>query len=245
MSNERKRSSSLPSAEELGVTRVVHFDRVASTMDEAHLLAQENSSSGILVVADEQTAGRGRSGNSWESRASSGVWCTLIERPTDSAAVDVLSIRLGLAIARAMEPLSEGEIQLKWPNDVFLDGRKLAGILVEARWRDGAIDWVAIGIGLNLLPPETNALAASLGLTITRREVLLRLIPEVRKAAQEGGSLSNAELLDWSARDYARGRSVAAPVKGVVAGLAPSGAIRVVDDAGVEHELRSGSLVFV
>lgn len=234
----------VPGASELGVHEVVHFAQVASTMDEAHALAQRGARAGTLVIADEQTSGRGRSGNVWESRAHRGVWLTLIERPSDAAAVDVLSIRLGLAVAESVESLADGPILLKWPNDVFVGAGKLAGILVEARWREGAVDWVAIGIGLNLEVPELNRAAAALKIGTTRNDVLRRMIPAIHAAAQQHGTLSEAELLAWAARDLAVGKAVSAPVAGTVRGIEANGSLRVEDASGTVHAVRAGSLVF-
>lgn len=237
-------SGSLPSPEGLHVYDVVHLAEVTSTMDEAHARATHGAPAGTLIVADQQTAGRGRGGNVWESDAGQGVWCTLIERPTDAAAVDVLSIRLGLAIAKSIEPLAEGPISLKWPNDLYVGSSKLAGILVEARWREGALDWVAIGIGVNLTVPRNNSSAAALRAGTTRNDVLLQMIPAIRKVTEYHGILSHHEQEEWTARDFAVNRRVTAPVAGIVRGLERNGALRVEDDAGVIHELRAGSLVF-
>lgn len=238
------KSQSLPSADAMQASDVVHFDLVSSTMDEAHARAADGAPAGTLIVADQQTAGRGRSGNVWESEAGQGVWCTLIERPTDASAVDVLSIRLGLAIAKAIEVFASGPIQLKWPNDLYVERGKLAGILVEARWREGIIDWVAIGIGVNLTVPQNNNTAAALRARTTRNEVLLAMIPAIRNAANYHGILSHREQEEWTARDFALNRKVTAPIAGIVRGLERNGALQVEDDAGVIHELRAGTLVF-
>ena len=235
----------LPHSADLHVHEVVHLPSVTSTMDEAHARASRGAPAGTLIVADEQTSGRGRGGNVWESEAGVGVWCTLIERPTDAAAVDVLSIRLGLALARSLETFAPGPICLKWPNDLYVGLGKLAGILVEARWREGALDWVAIGVGVNLVAPRQNRGAASLNAGTTRSEVLLHMIPALRIAAQCFGILTAQEQYDWTQRDLATNRAVTAPVAGVVRGLERNGALRVEDASGVVHELRAGSLVFV
>ena len=223
---------------------VVHLPSVTSTMDEAHARASRGAPAGTLIVADEQTAGRGRGGNVWESEAGVGVWCTIIERPTDAAAVDVLSIRLGLALAQSLETFAPGPISLKWPNDLYVGPGKLAGILVEARWREGSLDWVAIGIGVNLVAPRQNGSAASLNVGTSRNEVLMQMIPAIRAVAQCRGILTEPEQHDWTQRDLATNRVVSAPVAGVVRGLERNGALRVEDASGVVHELRAGSLVF-
>lgn len=234
----------LPSAAEMHVTDVVHLASVTSTMDEAHARAASGAPAGTLVVADEQVAGRGRGGNNWESDFGDGVWCTLLERPTDASAIDVLSIRLGLAVAEALEPLSAALISVKWPNDLYVGPSKLAGILVEARWREGVPEWVAIGVGVNLRVPHRNSGAAALLDGTTRGDVLRRMIPTIRAAAEKCGLLSVDEQTAWMKRDLAMQRAVRAPVAGVVRGLDRDGALLVTDAGGRIHQIRSGSLVF-
>ena len=145
---------------------------VGSTMDIAHRLASEGTPAGTLVLADQQTAGRGRGGKVWDSAPGQGIWMTLIERPRDERAIEVLSIRVGLAAAKALDRFAEEPIRLKWPNDLYTSGKKLAGILVEARWREGQPEWVAIGIGINVITPEGVETGIGLEPGTSRLEVL-------------------------------------------------------------------------
>jgi biotin-(acetyl-CoA carboxylase) ligase len=132
-------------ARALAVPLVVAVRRVDSTMDVAHGLAADGAAAGSIVLAEEQFAGRGRNGRAWTSPAGSGIWMTLIERPRRDDGIDVLSLRLGLHLAPVLERWSPGPVRLKWPNDLYIARRKLAGVLVEARWRGDRLDWVAIG----------------------------------------------------------------------------------------------------
>src|SRR5207253_2703530 len=109
---------------------------------------------GTLILAEEQFAGRGRQGRRWTSQPGAGIWLTLIERPSDAAALDVLALRCGLYAANALDTLAAHPIKLKWPNDLYSGGRKLAGILIETRWRGTSPEWVAIGFGLNVITPN-------------------------------------------------------------------------------------------
>lgn len=140
-------------AAECGLVRLEHHALVGSTMDEAHRLAQGGAEAGTLVLADAQDGGRGRGGRQWASEPGAGIWMTLIERPRDQRALDVLALRTGLALADALQPFCDGRITLKWPNDLFLGAGKLAGILIEARWRESLPEWVAIGVGVNRRVP--------------------------------------------------------------------------------------------
>lgn len=229
-------------AAELGVPSVVAFSDVGSTLDVAHSLATTGSTAGVLVVADAQSAGRGRMGRSWQSEAGGGVWLTLVERPPAGPALDVLSLRIGLVLAPALDRFAASPIRLKWPNDLYVGDRKLAGILVEARWRDGVPEWVAIGIGINVRVPSAEPKATGLVDGTRRVDVLRTAVRGIRAAVQQRGSLSDEELQAFAARDFAAGRRSLEPVQGRVLGIDPSGALKV--DVGSEVVLaRAGSLV--
>ncbi len=225
-----------------GVPRAVLFDRVGSTLDVAHAQAADGAPAGTLVLADEQTAGRGRQGRRWVSEPGSGIWLSLVERPADASAVQVLSLRLGLHAARVLDGFGEAPVGLKWPNDLYLLGRKLAGILVEARWREGTLDWIAIGFGINVQAPRGMPDAAALRPGTHRCDVLARLVPALRGAAAERGALRPEERAAYAARDIVRGRACRAPVAGTVAGLDATGALLVRTPGGVQA-VRAGSLV--
>ena len=218
------------------------FESVSSTMDVAHALAAEGGPAGTAVLSDTQLAGRGRLGRAWQSDPGQGVWVTLVERPRDASGVEVLSLRVGLALAEALDPLAPAPVRLKWPNDLYTQDGKLAGILIEARWRDARLDWVAIGIGVNVRPSGHQG-AGALRPGVSRVDVLARIIPGVRAAAARPGSLSADEIARFHARDFAVGRRVAAPSPGIVAGIDASGAILIVGADGT-HRHRTGSLVF-
>ena len=223
------------------VERVELFGVVGSTMDEAHALAAEGAQAGTVVLADSQEAGRGRNGKRWTS-PSRGVWMTLIERPMDTSAIDVLSLRIGLAAARALDTFTSEPVRVKWPNDLFVDDAKVAGVLVEARWRGERLDWVAIGLGVNMDPPPGQTRAATLEAGTSRVDVLCALIPELRAAAARSGMLSTEEMDEYAARDLARGRECVEPVRGRVVGIAASGEL-LVELADSVARVRSGSLI--
>jgi BirA family biotin operon repressor/biotin-[acetyl-CoA-carboxylase] ligase len=226
--------------------RIVQYDEVGSTLDVAHELAAKGAEAGTIVIANAQTAGRGRMGRSWRSEPGAGVWLTLIERPTDPSALDVLSLRIGLALAPALDAFADSPVQLKWPNDLYLHGRKLGGILIEARWREGHPEWVAIGVGINLRSPESEPLAIGLRDGVTRHDVLPVVAPALRTAAAARGQLSAAELAAFDARDFAVGRRVREPVAGIVRGIDSSGALLVgvgSAESGAVTAVRAGSLV--
>lgn len=222
--------------------RVELFETTSSTLDVAHRVAGEGAPAGTLIIANEQTAGRGRAGKSWASAPGAGLWLTLIERPTDTSGLDVLSLRVGLAAARALDRFAAEPIRVKWPNDLFIEYGKLAGILVEARWRERSLEWVAIGLGINVRAPEGVPGSAWLEPDTNRIDVLTDLIPGLRASVFERGPLRKAEMEEFAARDLARGRKCVTPALGRVAGITADGEL-LVTLADSVAKFRSGSLV--
>lgn len=229
-------------ADRLALPRVVVHERVTSTMDEAHALAAGGAPAGTLVIADAQTAGRGRQGRAWSSAPGAGVWLTLVERPSDAGALDVLSIRAGLAMAPALDPFAPGPVRIKWPNDLYSGELKLGGILIEARWRGERLDWVAMGVGINLRPPADERRATALRSGVSRLDVLGAIVPPLRAAAARTGPLTPDERAAFEARDLAAGRRCVEPIAGRVAGIDARGALLVETASGV-IDVRAGSLV--
>lgn len=249
----------------LDLPRVAWYHELASTMDVAHALAQQGAPAGTLVLADAQTRGRGRGGKAWSSPSGMGLWLTLVERPRDPSGLDVLSLRVGLRAARALDRFASAPIGIKWPNDLMLPSGKLGGILVEVRWRALRPEWIALGVGINLEPPSVDGAAAlDRGESDTgpsprlpgvdgdarsdergrpaRQAVLAELVPALRAAAAGRGGLTPAELEEFAARDWARGRAVVAPQRGTVAGISPAGALLIETPKGMVA-CASGSLI--
>jgi birA, biotin-[acetyl-CoA-carboxylase] ligase region len=224
------------------VPRLHAFESVGSTLDIAHAIASD-SPSGTLVLADEQTSGRGQHGRRWRSAPGAGVWLTLIERPTDARALEVLALRCGLFAAEALDPLAGEQIALKWPNDLYRAPGKLAGILIETRWRGTAPEWVAIGFGLNVVAPAFDG-TAGMAPGVGRLAVLDLLVPALRRAAAATHHLSTSELSRWRTRDLAHGRELETPSRGRAAGISADGQLLVVGEDGGVISHRSGSLTF-
>ncbi|HXC25986.1 MAG TPA: biotin--[acetyl-CoA-carboxylase] ligase, partial [Gemmatimonadaceae bacterium] len=213
-------------AQQLGLPVVV-YETVTSTLDVAHEHAGRGTTGPMLILADTQTAGRGRSGHHWSSPANTGIWLTLLTQSTGRAALDVLSLRVGLCAAHALDPFTAEPIQLKWPNDLYVAGRKLAGTLVEARWRQDIPEWVAIGFGVNVTPPSDQPGAIGLDVGTRRLDVLPTLITELCAAATAQGPLTQDELEEFNARDLARGKYCLEPARGYVRGITPAGELVV------------------
>jgi BirA family biotin operon repressor/biotin-[acetyl-CoA-carboxylase] ligase len=226
----------------LELPRVELLESTTSTLDIAHRLAAEGAPAGTLVIANEQTAGRGRGGKSWRSAPGAGLWLTLIDRPVDNSGLGVLSLRVGLASAEALDRFAPEPIRLKWPNDLYIDQGKLGGILVEARWREQAVEWVAIGLGVNVKAPDNVETAAGLEPGTERLDVLADLVPAIVAATRATGPLDAGEMEEFAARDVARGKRCVEPAVGRVAGITPNGEL-LVALADTIVPFRSGSLV--
>jgi BirA family biotin operon repressor/biotin-[acetyl-CoA-carboxylase] ligase len=230
-------------AAQLGLARLDYHVRVTSTMDVAHALAEDGAPAGTLVLASAQASGRGRSGKAWASEPEAGLWCTLIERPEDTRALDVLALRVGLQLAVALEPSVDAPVRLKWPNDLFVGDRKLGGILIEVRWREAKPEWVAIGVGINRTAPASYPEVAHVRTGITRDALLAQVVPALRRAAAAHGPLGGEDCAAWAARDLAVGRRVTSPADGIVHGITPQGAV-LIETAHGAIACQSGSLLF-
>ncbi len=213
---------------------LMFHDTLPSTMDAAHTLAAEGAPHGSTVVAVRQTAARGTRGRAW-SAESGGLWLSLVARPGRTDALEALSLRVGLALADALErELSTlPPLGLKWPNDLLLDGRKVAGVLAEARWAGSRCQWVVIGVGVNVSNDTNAALGAgatSLAAVTAVPDATALAEPvaaAIAEIARDAGELTPRELESFVRRDVLRGRRATEPVEGVVEGITPAGALRI------------------
>ncbi len=233
---------------------VVHVETTGSTMDDARAGAEVGWPPGTAYLADAQAAGRGRMGRSWVSEPGAGLWVTYHLRQSEGA--PLLSLAGGLAVAEALEETSALRCDLKWPNDVQHGGRKVAGVLAEARpGPEGATD-VFLGIGVNLrtpsgLPPEVATLATSVeqeGRPAPAREVLLvALSGALERRAEQAAADPAALVRDWRSRLNTLGQRVrlALPdgnaVDGLAVDVAEDGAL-VVEVGGERRTFSAGDV---
>jgi BirA family biotin operon repressor/biotin-[acetyl-CoA-carboxylase] ligase len=142
-----------------------HFRITDSTNERAKELAMADVGGGLVVTADEQTAGRGRRGNAWFAPPGSCLLYSALVRPFAAADAPLLPLAVPLAVCEAAEAVAPVRCQVKWPNDIWIDERKVSGVLVEARPDEG---WAVVGVGLNVaitddeFPPELRETAVSL-----------------------------------------------------------------------------------
>jgi BirA family transcriptional regulator, biotin operon repressor / biotin---[acetyl-CoA-carboxylase] ligase len=214
----------------------LHLRATTSTNDRARALALEGAPHGALVTAGEQSAGRGRQGRTWAAPPGRALLLSLVLRDPPV----LLPLAAALAVAEVVGP----EARIKWPNDVLLDGRKVAGILAEGRSHEG---WAVLGIGLNVavrvdeLPLELRATAGTLGHDPAEVEPTLeRLLWALERALD----LDDAALLDaYRARDALSGQEVRwAEGAGRAAGVDASGHLVVELSDGGRMALSAGEV---
>jgi BirA family biotin operon repressor/biotin-[acetyl-CoA-carboxylase] ligase len=247
----------------LGST-VVYHPTIGSTNDAAANLAAERNAQasveGIVVVADEQTAGRGRRGHTWFSPPGSGLYVSVVLTPGRARvdpvrATTLLTLAAGVAIAEGIETASGLRVDLKWPNDVYVGRRKLAGILAEKSAGDGVVLGYGINVGPMAYPPEIAHRATSLETELGRGVDRHLLFAETLAAlARRYGDLVDGRfdaILDaWRRRaPSASGARVtwttnAGSRSGVAQGIDDHGALLVRTDDGIER-IVSGALTWV
>jgi BirA family biotin operon repressor/biotin-[acetyl-CoA-carboxylase] ligase len=210
----------------IGLPRA-HHRSTDSTNQRARELAAAGAPHGTLVTADEQQAGRGRQGRAWSAAPRSSVLMSLVVRDLDERDA-LLPLAAAVAACEACESLAPVECVIKWPNDVWIGGCKLAGILIEGRPQEG---WAVIGMGLNVrdVPAELSDSAASLG--VSDVETVLGAVLEAldRRLSDTPGEVLSA----WRGRDALRGRRVSwRDGEGIAAGIDDAGALLVETDSG-------------
>ena len=218
----------------------VHHRLTDSTNERAKRLAAAGAPHGTLVTADEQSAGRGRQGRVWTAPPRSAVLMSLVLRELDE--------RLPLAAAVAVSEALPLPAEIKWPNDVWIDGRKAAGILVEGRPQEG---WAVLGIGLNVLverdefPPELRNTATSLSIEGATASVDDILTAVVERLDHWLDAPPESVLEAWRSRDALQGKPIRwSGGEGRATGIDDSGALlvdtrngRITLDAGEVHLL--------
>lgn len=190
----------------LGERPYRYYERIRSTMDAAREWLLEEAPHGAIVIAGEQTAGRGRMGRSWLTADGAALALSVILRPGSGTVLPQVSMLGGLAVLDALASLGLRDLFLKWPNDILIDEQKVCGVLVETSWNDAYLRGAILGIGLNVsggfAQPEVAAIAttvsAALGRPADAAQVLRAVITSLDARLPD---LGTPELFDaWRAR---------------------------------------------
>jgi BirA family biotin operon repressor/biotin-[acetyl-CoA-carboxylase] ligase len=228
--------------------RIYHFFKVDSTNRVALDLGHAGEPEGAVVLAEEQTAGRGRAGHVWHSERALGIYVTLLLRPKLSPVqAPLLTMMAGLAAHAAIQAQTGATVDLKWPNDLLIGGKKVGGILTEMHAEPAQVKFVIVGIGLNVnqekFPGELAAIATSLraetGKSQSRLELLVRLLREFESGYNRFLAEGAAPVVERFAAtsSYTQGKHVRVAngkdsFTGITAGLAPEGLLLVRQDSG-------------
>jgi BirA family biotin operon repressor/biotin-[acetyl-CoA-carboxylase] ligase len=232
---------------------ISYFESIDSTMPEAARLAAAGCGAGTVVVAGEQTTGQGRYGRYWHSERESGLYASIVLRPAlSSSSLPVLMLALGLATAEAIARATGLGCDIRWPNDVLISDKKVAGILVQLQDR-----FVIAGIGINVdhagFPPDLADVATSLrlesGRPESREEILIALLPSVESFCRMLVTGGKEAILSqfYRSSSYARGKRVIVEavdgvVEGTTAGLDPSGFLMIEQDDGTRRLILAGGV---
>lgn len=254
--------------------RVVYLPSTPSTNDVAARLAEAGGADGTTVIADTQTSGRGRLGRTWFSPPGAGLYVSVIVRleapggpgPEGEARTVAqvsspsrLTLLAGVSLAEAVRSSTGLPAEIKWPNDLVFSGRKLAGILAEGALQQGVLEYVVLGIGINVravsYPPDiahrASSLETELGRPVDRGLLLATLLVNLGRARQ---ALREDEVAGWFGRWRALSPSAAGAFvewrapdgvrRGRTAGLDDDGALLVQSDRGVER-VSSGEIIWL
>lgn len=249
---ERFRLESRPSRPPLG-RPLLYLPVTGSTNDDALLAARSGAPHGSVFVADEQTKGRGRRGNAWLAAPGESLLFSVLLRPKlELAQSSALTLAIGLGLRDVVAGLVPGNAQIKWPNDLYVDGKKLAGVLVESILQGDQLRAVVVGVGLNVLttqfPEEIAERATSLALlgsSSLDRESLLRALLAAMANRVEAFEQGGIEALheELNSADALRDRRLRVDSReGTGGGIDAQGRLLLRDAAGVEHAILSGTV---
>ena len=235
----------------------LHYHEIIdSTMAEASRLAEAAAPAGTMVFAEAQTNGRGRLGRHWVSETSAGLYFTVILRPAFSpAAALILTLMAGVSLATVVQAAVGGEVDLRWPNDLLLNGKKCAGVLIEMRAEPNRVLYVLLGVGVNVnqtsfpegLDTPASSLLLEAGRPVERGDFLISLLKQLN--ADYNFLLTNGaeQILARFERisSYARGKRVRVgegndAFTGTTAGLTSEGLILVKRDHGHTEKVVAG-----
>ena len=238
--------------------RIIYHDTVASTMDEAFKLGVQQAQEGTLVCTEGQTKGRGRMGRKWMSPKGKGIYASFLLRPELAVAdVAVLTLLVAVAIGEGIRKVSAIDARIKWPNDILVGKRKLAGILTELNAEMDRIKFVVVGIGINInaialqLPPEATSLKIETGKNFSRVNIfqeVLRSLENWYEVLKKGGSapiLKRWKELSAMMGQRVRIKDLGNFIEGEAVDLADDGGLLIKKDNGEMIKRMAGDVEFL
>ncbi|MBC8183486.1 biotin--[acetyl-CoA-carboxylase] ligase [candidate division KSB1 bacterium] len=192
--------------------RIYAFWSIGSTNDFAYRLAMQGEDEGALVIAEQQERGRGRKARVWDSQFGKGLWLSVILRPDlPSSNAGLIPYLAGVSVSRAVEDLTGLQPEMKWPNDVMLNNMKCCGVLSEVNFKNGKIDFIILGIGINVnheageWSDEIDKIATSLRIEknerLERADLLAEILFQLEQAYDDVKKNGFGQLLDqWKKR---------------------------------------------
>ena len=238
--------------------QVIHHDSISSTMDEAFELGVKGAAEGTVVCAENQTKGRGRLGRNWVSPKGKGIYLSLILRPlltpTEVAQLTLLS---AVAVSEAVKKICGVTTSIKWPNDLLINNKKVAGILMESSSQMDNVRFVVLGIGLNVnttlshLPPHSTSLKQETGKQISR----VVLIQEILRHLEKWYDILKIKgfapvLTKWKELSSTLGRRVrivdsSGELEGEAIGLDAQGGLMIRSESGIAVKRMTGDVILI
>ncbi|RDI43016.1 biotin--[acetyl-CoA-carboxylase] ligase [Falsibacillus pallidus] len=242
----------------LGQT-IYYQESIDSTQKKAHQLAYDNCPEGTLVIAEEQTSGRGRMTRSWHSPKYSGIWMSIILRPNlPPQQAPQFTLLAAVAVVQALEEVCGLNPEIKWPNDILINGKKVTGILTELQAESDKINSIIIGIGMNVnskqedFPEELQKIATSVaiekGKIVSRSSIIQKILEKLElyyHLYMEKG-FGPIKLL-WEGYAISIGREIIArtitgTIEGKAIGITNDGVLKIEDSSGRIHEIYSADI---
>ncbi|MFP5113379.1 biotin--[acetyl-CoA-carboxylase] ligase [Bacillaceae bacterium C204] len=240
--------------------RNIHYEEsVESTQKIAHRFASEDASEGTVIIAEEQLSGRGRMARKWHSPKYTGIWMSMILRPNiPLSKAPQLTLLTAVAIVQAFEEMTDLIPEIKWPNDILINGKKVTGILTELQAEADRIHSIIIGVGINVnqkkddFPLELQEIATSLYIekkeTVSRAELIRSIFMHFEKLYTlylQQGFLPIKLLWEGYASSigkYIKARTLTNTIEGKAIGITDDGVLKLEDQSGCIHHIYSADI---
>ena len=240
----------------IGKKAIHYYDSITSTNDRAYELAEEGEEEGAIVLAETQSHGKGRIGRKWVSPKSGGVYMSIILRPdVETDEIPTVTLIAAAAIIKAIKKVSGLKSKMKWPNDILIGKKKVCGILTEIKAQPDRVDFLVLGIGVNVntakekLPSEGTSLKIAGGFQVNRTEIVTRILEEFEKyysKFQRKGFIALRDECKTVSSVLGKRIKVAEHhrrVEGTAVDIDEKGALIIRKDNGINQRIFSGDIV--